>query len=71
MNKPVSKEDALVIRLFNGHVESVTWRDPQGEELSALCKIKVVCDCVECQVIDLYDEPNHKIYITPRRKVRR
>ena len=47
---PVSKEDVMVIRLIGGHVESVTWRDPQGKSLYALCKIEVVCDCTECQM---------------------
>lgn len=46
---PVTKDDMLVIRLVNGHVESVKWLDPQGKELSALCGIKVICDCADCQ----------------------
>jgi hypothetical protein len=48
MNEPVTRADVLIIRLRNGHVESVKWRDPNGNELSALCKIEVLCDCDDC-----------------------
>jgi len=48
---PVAREDILVIRIFDGHVESVKWRDPQGEELYALCKIEVICNCDKCQEV--------------------
>jgi len=48
-SQPVGKDDVLVIRLWQGHVSSVRWRDESGNELTALCKIDVVCDCVECE----------------------
>ena len=50
MSEPVKRADVLIIRLSNGHVNKMSWRDPNGNELAALCKIVVICDCDDCRL---------------------